>query len=341
MDDDRPSPTTDRLLGLEAPSEPTPSPAERVDELACAPADVRKTTIRSLRDRVDAAPDAAAALLPLLSTFLTDEERAVRLSTAKLFVAVARETPEVVESTVPALAERLADEAEFYFVRARAAEALGYVALASPDVVANPETIADLTIGLAFDEEAVRRKLAKALEHVAIGDPARLTHHVETLAEHVDDECELVRYHCCTALAAIACEQSAAVAPVVDDLVDRFEVEPRDDEGAYVAGRVAEALGILARADDVSVGVPELIDGTADAFEESFAADRIEFATSASDAADVGGDATPSRIGTIEGIHATTGDAVEAMTAPADCPNCGIARPPQGPPVCPGCGGPL
>jgi hypothetical protein len=56
-----------------------------------------------------------------------------------------------VKPVVDALAERLADDEEFYYVRARSAEALGYVAVDSPEGVTDPETLADLRIGLEFD----------------------------------------------------------------------------------------------------------------------------------------------------------------------------------------------
>lgn len=46
------------------------------------------------------------------------------------------------------LGERFADEDEFYYVRARAAEALGYVALEAPENVISPEIRADFHIGL-------------------------------------------------------------------------------------------------------------------------------------------------------------------------------------------------
>ncbi|GAB3689068.1 hypothetical protein GCM10028857_23990 [Salinarchaeum chitinilyticum] len=357
MDDAPTAPTATRLLDLDEPEAAERSIEDAIAELESAPADDRKATIRSLRDRIEADPDRlerardeVEELLAALVTFLTDEERAVRLTTAKLFVAVARPLPEAVEPTVPALGERLADDEEFYFVRARAAEALGYVALASPDVVASPDTLADLTVGLAFDEPAVKTKLAKALEHVALGDPARLAHHAETIAEHVDDEDELVRYHCSTALAAIASERPDAVVPVSDELAERVAVESQDGEdGAFVLGRLCETLGILARS--AAVDVPETIcrefdePGEPSAVErpdEPFAVDRIEFARSAASPHDRTDVDLPATIGTVEGIEATTDDAVEAMTAPDDaCPDCGIARPPQGPPVCPGCGAPF
>ena len=41
----------------------------------------------------------------------------------------------------------------------------------------SPELLADLRIGLSFDEPVMKEMLAEAIEHVALGDPGRLTHH--------------------------------------------------------------------------------------------------------------------------------------------------------------------
>jgi HEAT repeat protein len=79
--------------------------------------------------------------LPACEALLKDDERSVRLTTAKLFVAAAEADPDAVVPMVPALADRLADDEEFYYVRARSAEALGYVALEHPDIVASPEML--------------------------------------------------------------------------------------------------------------------------------------------------------------------------------------------------------
>lgn len=103
-----------------------------------------------------------------------DEGRAIRLTTAKLFVALAQSEPPAVLPVVDMRADRLADDEEFYYVRARCAEALGYTAVDSPEEVTNPETLADLRIGLSFDESEVKEKLAKALAYVALGNPGRL-----------------------------------------------------------------------------------------------------------------------------------------------------------------------
>ena len=229
-----------------------PSPSDRVIELLEENAhgeastylegipahsvDDRKTTIQSLQSVAADRPALVGSLCPVLTTFLEDEERSVRLSTAKLFVAVSETDAASVEPVVGALADRLADDEEFYYVRARCAEALGYVALDHPEAVASPEVLADLRIGLSFDEAEVKEKLAKALEYVALGDTGRLAHQVSSLAEHLDDDQELVRYHLCTALVLVGCDAPEKLAAARDVLAARLT-----DENAYVQGRAASA----------------------------------------------------------------------------------------------------
>ncbi|MFC6729915.1 HEAT repeat domain-containing protein, partial [Natronoarchaeum mannanilyticum] len=224
---------------------------DAIDALArleTADADARKRTIRTLQDLAETESSAFDELATPLTTFLNDEERAIRLTTAKLFVALARSEPAVVRPVVDALAARSADDEEFYYVRARCAEALGYVALDHPDAVSDPELLADLRVRLSFDEPEVREKLAKALAYVAIGDPSRLRHQVSSLAEHLDDDSELVRYYLCTALAAIGCDHPSKLADARDPLGQLL-----DDERPYVRGRAAEALGLLARSGDADI----------------------------------------------------------------------------------------
>lgn len=168
--------------------------------------------LQAVRDVSGELPRSFEEIAGPLSTFLTDEDRAVRLTTAKLFVTLVQSEPAVVLSPVDALAKHLSND-EFYYVRARSAEALGYVAVDSPEKVTDPETLADLRIGLEFDEPEVKEKLAKALAYVALGDPDRLRHQVDSLAEHLNDDNELVRYHLCTVLVVVSCahpEKSAS-----------------------------------------------------------------------------------------------------------------------------------
>ncbi|GAD52685.1 hypothetical protein MBEHAL_1445 [Halarchaeum acidiphilum MH1-52-1] len=117
-----------------------------LDRLGAAETETRKRALRAVRDVATERPRSVEELVDPLSTFLTDEDRAVRLTTAKLFVTPAQAKPNVVLSAVDTLADRLADDEEFYYVRARCAEALDYVALNSPQDVADPDMLADLRI---------------------------------------------------------------------------------------------------------------------------------------------------------------------------------------------------
>ncbi|ELZ95828.1 hypothetical protein C440_06047 [Haloferax mucosum ATCC BAA-1512] len=278
---------------------------------------------------------------PALTPFLVDDERPVRLATAKLFVALAEVRAERLDAVVPALADRLADEEEFYYVRARSAEALGYIARAHPEMVASPETLADLRVGLSFDEPEVKEKLAKALEYVAGGDPRRLRHHVPTLGDHLSDENELVRYHLATALVIVGCEYPERLAAVTDALGARLV-----DENAFIRGRAAEALGVFARraceaCDERALPTATLGEMATDDEEESFAANRARFAREAVDA--TGKPASSDEIGSVSGVRATTSEAVDEITAPetdGECPLCGFELPRDGPKMCPQCGAP-
>lgn len=268
-----------------------------------------------------------------MAPFLEDDERAVRLTAAKAIVAIAEAEPDAVAEIVDPLAARLGDEDEFYYVRARAAEALGYAALDHPEPVGSPEIVAELTLGLSFDEPEVRVKLAKAIECVALGDPARLRWQVASLADHLDDESERVRYHLTTALVAIGCEHPERLGEATDALVDRL-----DDESESVCGRAAEALGLLRRAeagDDARIETA-LASRSGDGEAASFVAERLAFARNVADGA-------VDEVGTVAGVRATTAAAADAISSPdtdQGCPQCGATLPDNGPPMCPQCGAP-
>ncbi|WP_435116533.1 HEAT repeat domain-containing protein [Halolamina sp. C58] len=294
-----------------------------------ASAESRKAALRTLRENTG---EQTAPLATRLTSFLTDDERSVRLTAAKLFVAGARADPAAVTDCVDALADRVGDEEEFYYVRARSAEALGYVALDHPDEVATPALLADLRVGLSFDEPEVREKLAKALASVAMGDPDRLRHHTSNLAHHLDDGNELVRYQLCTALAAIGCTSPAALADTSSALAARL-----DDENAYVRARAAEALGLLERADtpetDLAADAPTIDDP------EPFVATRLQFLRDAL----AGATSSPDGVGTVDAIRETATEVEKAVDAPEEsnaCPHCGLSLGDPGPPTCPGCGAP-
>lgn len=303
---------------------------------SAAPED-RKDALQALRSLASEQPDTLSPVLSALVPFLIDSERSIRLATAKLFVTVAESYPDEVADVVPSLAERLADEDEFYYVRARAAEALGYVALDDPETVATPETLAELRVGLSFDEPEVKEKLAKALEYVALGQPERLKHHVLKLATHLGDDSELVRYHLCTAVTVVGCEYPEALVDCRDELVARL-----GDDNAYVRGRAAEALGLLALSEGIdSPSIEESLTALEDD-EEPFVTDRAQFAikslTEQSDSAD-----SLEKIGTIPMIQDETDTILQEITTPDTegvCSHCGLALPEHGPPLCPHCGAP-
>ncbi|GAB3420095.1 hypothetical protein GCM10027435_22340 [Haloparvum alkalitolerans] len=340
------------------------------ERLAVADPTERKRAIVAVREALDdpgdAGPDAGETALAHgaganLARFLRDDDRSVRLATAKLFVRVAATAPAAVDDAVPTLADRLADDGEFYYVRARCAEALGYAAVERPGEVATPELLADLRVGLAFDEPEVRRKLAKALAAVAIGDPTRLAHQIASLADHLDDEEPLVRYHLCTALVVVGCERPARLSAAADALAARLA-----DEEPYVRGRAAEALGLLARADEASRPTGDdpspsvdLRAALADALENADADDeaaaflrtRVRFAEAALDAdgEERAGEergpeegSAPDGVASVAAVREHTDAVVEAMVTPEDgeCPHCAAPLPDGELPMCPHCGAP-
>jgi HEAT repeat protein len=323
-------PTPDRLTALleEGDHEET---VECLDRLGAADAETRKRVLRVVRDVAEEPSPSFEELAGALSTFLTDEDRAVRLTTAKLFVTLGQSEPGAVLPAVSSLAGRLADDEEFYYVRARSAEALGYVALEYPNAVNDPGILADFRIGLSFDEPEVKEKLAKALEYVALGDPDRLRHQVSSLVAHLDDGNELVRYHLCTMLVAVGCAHPAKLTDARVALTERLT-----DESPYVRGRAAEALGLLTRSesDDAVPAVDEVEPGEDDA--QAFVTERVQFARDRDDE-------RYEKVGTIESIRHGTDEIVEAINSPdgdGACPHCGLELPEAGPPMCPRCSAP-
>jgi HEAT repeat protein len=311
--------------------------AEDVERLKSAPTEDRREALQALRQLLQDRPREFAPILTALTEWLVDEERSIRLTTIKLFVAVAEADPAAVVQCIDEIADRLADEDEFYYVRARAAETLGYVALEHPDEVASPELLADLRIGLSFDGPEVKEKLAKALEYVALGNPDRLRHQVSSLGEHLDDQNELVRYHLCTALVVIGCEYPAKLGDASAELTARLT-----DENPYVRGRAAEGLGRLLRSvpDDVAVSANDL--PSVHDEEDPFVADRLRFARNAF-AEENQDNGAPDEIGTLDAIRGTTDEIVEELTSPdggGECPQCGLLLPENSPPMCPRCGAP-
>lgn len=303
------------------------------------PPEERASYLRSVRSLAEDDPGAVAPVVPDVAPCLSDDRRPVRLATAKALVSVARHHPDAVEPVVDELSARLADAEEFYFVRARAAEALGFVALAAPGSVATPEVVAELRIGLSRDQPELRRKLAKALALVALGDPGRLRHHVEPLTDHLDDV-DLVRYHLATAVAAIGCDRPSAVVAEADRLGPLLA-----DDCAQVRGRVAEAFGIVARAAEPPEPVAQIrLDALVDD-PDPFVARRGRFLARGLGEEAVGRSEPPSEpVGTVPAIRETAVEAATAIEAPdgdSTCRACGRTLPANGPPLCPDCGAPF
>ncbi|AUG49264.1 hypothetical protein BVU17_16965 [Haloarcula taiwanensis] len=295
----------------------------------------QQTCLQSLKAAAEGHPELFGGVLPSLTEFLQGSERPTRLTTAKLFVAVSEGAPDSVVPVVPTLAERLADESEFYYVRARCAEALGYVAVDHPDAVVSPEVVADLRIGLEFDEPEVREKLAKALSYIALGSPDRLRYQVDSLAEHLHVDDELVRYHLSTALVVIGTECPERLTDASEELISGLE-----DESRYVRGRAAEALGLLAGTADLASFPHDRLDALTD--DHEFVAERAQLALSQSRGEEL--DSAYDEVATKETIRTQTADIVSEIRTSGDdgeCPHCGLSLPDSGPPLCPSCGTPL
>ncbi|MUV59645.1 HEAT repeat domain-containing protein [Halobacterium sp. CBA1126] len=333
MDEGTDVPPTDRLTEY-VETGAHDAAVTALEQYTAADSDARHEALQALHDLATTQPTVFTSVLPELAPFLDDPKRSVRLTTAKVFVAVADAEPAAVGRVSEPLLGRLADDEEFYYVRARAAEALGYVARDEPRAVDLRAFLAELRVGLSFDEPEVVAKLAKALECVALGRPQRLTHHTGELATHLDDDAELVRYHLLTAIAVVGCERPSALADCQAALGACLE-----DESPYVRGRAAEALGLVARADELECEVPEARLASLADEESSFAAERARYAL---DARDEGSAEAVVGVGSIRGIREETEEVVADITRPGEamCRECGRALPNHGPPVCPECGRP-
>lgn len=337
MTDDDQTPEPDFLRALLEDGEDDAIVSE-LERLGTADVDTRKDALRAARDVASEQPGRFDGVVTSFAAFLTDDDRAVRLTTAKLFAVLAEGQSEVALAAVDALAERVADDDEFYLVRARCAEALGYVARDVPEAVGDPEILADFRVGLSFERTEVREKLAKALADVALGDPSRLRHHVASLADHLDDDSELVRYHLCTALVVVGCERPERLSDAADALRELLH-----DESPQVRARAAEGLALLVRAGESVESVPDR-SGIESATDDppSFLTDRVDWLRAVCDPDEP--TSPPDSVGTVESIRAETADVVEAITSPdgdSECPHCGLDLPGGEPPLCPRCGAPL
>jgi len=261
--------------------------------------------------------------LPVIETLLSDPERSVRLTAVKAVVDIASESP----GEVRPLAERLDDLLydEFYFVRGRSAEAVGYLVHEYPGAEGVPPTVAvTLFDALSLDEPEVRRKVAKAISMVACSRPEDVLPNAEEVLDHADDSDPVVRYHLLTTLVALALRSPSEMEPHASD------VEPfLEDENPYVRGRAVEFLGL------VGSGVPDDLESrdehrTDEA--KKFERLRVEWA--------LDGDEDDEDV--VESLHAETDEKVRGVEREASdttlCPNCGEPVPDT--PTCPRCGAP-
>lgn len=158
----------------------------------------------------------------------------------------------------------------------------------------------------------MKEKLAKALEFVAESNLERLRHHVSTLAEHLDDDNDLVRYHLVTALTAIGCADPERLVPVSTDLENRV-----GDENEYVHGRAVEALGVLLQevllCDEFILG--DLSEGLGSEASD-FLLDRVTFTTSKGELTDES-KGMMTQLGQLMGFEKTTTDVANTIVSPA------------------------
>jgi HEAT repeat protein len=262
--------------------------------------DERHDLARVLRDRAETDPATVADALPGLVPLLGDDRDPVRLLAAKTYLAVAEADPGAVP-TGP-LEDALDDE--FYYVRARAVQALGRVARARGEV--DPSLLARLLNGLELEREESRERYAGALADCALADPSALRTLVPDIAEALDDESAVVRYHLATALAAVAREEPGRVAAVTDALEACL-----GDEEPYVAGRAAEALGhagVAVDGDALAVAEDDA-DGDVDDEALAFRDERVAAAT---------GDTEGSDLPAVAEGHDTAAEAVATPDDPVD-----------------------
>jgi HEAT repeat protein len=294
-------------------------PTDLADRLRAADSTVRKDCADSLRStkRVD-----FAAASPAIEALLAAEDRAVRLTATKAIAESAPARPEAVAALAPSLRERLDDD--FYFVRGRAAEALGYVALADPEAIDTTTVLARLLNALSLDRAETRHHVAGALARIALADPRAVRVLTGDIADHLTDDEELVRYHLTTALVAVAAEYPGHCESVTSDIAERL-----DDDCPQVRGRAAEALGLVGAGEEYAEALEFCSDN------DSFVAERVRFA--------LGKAGSPDNIGNLEAIAEATTDIVESITAPdgEGCPHCGETLADGPAPFCPACGAPL
>lgn len=292
-------------------------PPGLVDDVSDAKPEDRKHCARVLRDE----SDTGVGAVPVIDTLLSDPERSVRLTAVKAVVDIASESPGAVKPLAEKLDDLLYDE--FYFVRGRSAEAVGYIVHEYPDAEGIPSTVGiTLFDALSLDESEVRRKVAKAISMVACSRPEDVLPNAKEVFDHADDDDAVVRYHLLTTLVALALRSPSEMEPHASD------VEPfLEDENPYVRGRAVEFLGLVDPDVLGDLESREYEHRTDEA--EEFESLRVEWAF------DDDGNL-------VESLHAETDEKVRGVEREASdatlCPNCGEPVPDT--PTCPRCGAP-
>jgi HEAT repeat protein len=309
-----------------------PESESLADRIRDANPDTTKACADRLRSVTADDPSALDTVRPTVEALLTDDDRSVRLTVTKAVARFARAETESATVFAPALVNRLDDD--FYFVRGRAAEALGHLALADPDAIETATVIARLLNALSLDREEICQEVTGALARIALGDPKALRTVTDDIADDLGDDDPAVRYYLTTAIVAVATEYPGYCRSVTDTVGTRLS-----DDDEYVRGRAAEVLGLVATVDsDALTDYRSVLEQQTD--DDSFVAERAQFALAVAETgtAEQSGD-----IGDCAAIAAETADIVDAITT-ADgegCPHCGEPGGGAAAPFCPTCGAPL
>jgi len=303
-------------------------------QLLNLPADTQKALLRQLGAVAQEEPAVLEPALPTLEAILSAENRSVRLTAVKVLASIAATQPDAMIGLGSPLTDALTDD--FYYVRGRAAQALGHVAETAPEAVDTPTIIARLLNALSLDRAETRHYVSEALCRIAFGDSTALRTMTSDVAEHLSDQEVLVRYYLTTTLAVVATVEPTYVTAVEPELRDRL-----DDDVPFVRGRAAETLGLIARSDADAVE-PATESLQARREDDQFVASRATFALHQLDESPPKFDR---EIGTRGAIVDETPIIVEELTSPdpddSGCPQCGETFGETHPPMCPRCGRPL
>ncbi|ELZ13236.1 pyrrolo-quinoline quinone [Haloterrigena salina JCM 13891] len=206
---------------------------------------VRVRTTDALAAVADAQPEQVVAVVDDVAAAADDETAAVRENATAVLAAVATAAPDAVLESVPALVDRLEDQAddpdgatasaEAGAIGGYAMEALRAIADDSPAAVA--DAVDPIAARLADDREGVRHDAALALESIATDRPGAVVDAVDRLADRLDDAAA-IRRECVGALREIAAAEPAGVASATAALVARLD-DPLEAVRTDAAGTLA------------------------------------------------------------------------------------------------------